>query len=109
MTTLTQVRTQDLLDEALALLEAVVDELDRGAVDDDALLFAAGRASDVVTLLEEAGASSRDLQTDLAPPSVLVGRAIEVLDRIDPAERPPRLLPARAELGVLALEVTGRS
>lgn len=97
---------QERMDEAVALVDDAISQLlDPEHPDADNRLFPAVRARTVRTMLEEAGAW-------LGPPTrtnrsveELVQRAATVLDDIDPAERPTRLLPARGELTILLLEV----
>lgn len=102
----TPARAQERMDEAVALIDDAISQLlDPEHPDADNRLFPAVRARTVRTLLEEAGGW-------LGPPTrtsrsveELVQGAATALDDIDPAERPTRLLPARAELAILLLEV----
>ena len=90
--------TQERLDRALAW---VVAARSLGVLGGEVFLM--GDCLYVEQLLEDAGSrpAAVEVEEGLAP-HVCVGRAEDELDAIDPGERPVLLLPARAELRVLA-------
>ena len=109
-TTLTRVSTQDRMDVAATLVDQAAGVLLEDEDPHGRQLMTAHRAATVVALLEEAGAQLRGSgAADARSVPELVEEAVLALDEISPEDRPVKLLPARAELGVLLLEVGSQS
>lgn len=106
VTTVLDMEVQQRMDEAIALVDGAIALLlgDTGP-DADNLMFATGRGFTVRHLLEKAGAQLREPSEFESSAAGLLQRAADVLDAIPADQRPTRLLPARAELSVLLVEV----